>query len=364
MLNKNTIAVVVPCYNEEAQIGLVIETMPKFVDRIIIVDDKSIDTSIEVVKKYISNKKFNVRNKILRPAEKIKNSFNSAEMILQQKNKDEIAYFDKHQVINDNVYDRIILIQKERNTGNGKSISIGLKWCKDNNINFSAIMDGDGQMDPDELETILLPLDKGVSDYVKGNRLRYPGAWTVIPKIRFIGNSILSILTKLASGFWSVSDTQTGFIAFSLKALNSIKLYNIYGKYGWPNDILIKLNIAYCTIKEVTIKPVYSVGEKSKMNIFKVVFPISWLLFKGFFKRLLWRYLINGFHPLFILYNMSFFLIMIWSQYLIKVLNALYNNLNLSFETLFAFTFLGVVGFQSLLFAMWMDIQDNDRLIK
>ena len=109
-------------------------------------------------------------------------------------------------------------------------------------------MDGDGQMDPNELEKICSPVIEEGVDYVKGNRLIHESAWVIIPKIRFFGNSILSIFTKIASGYWHVSDTQTGYTALSNHGLNSIPLYKIYKRYGMPNDMLIKLNIAITQI--------------------------------------------------------------------------------------------------------------------
>ena len=273
MIQNKTIAVVVPCFNEEQQISRVIENMPDFVDRIIIVDDKSIDKKTSIIKSFINNDDGSKQLKFSH--KKIKeNLFNQADIIVQKKNKDEIKSFPDFKIFNENNYNKIVLIEKNINSGNGHAISIGLKWCKDNQIDAVAIMDGDGQMDPEELNNIISPvLHEGI-DYVKGNRLRHPSSWIVIPKIRFIGNSILSILTKISSGFWRVSDTQTGYVCFSKKALNSIKLYNIHNTYGWPNDILIKLNIARCIIKEIQIKPIYNLGEKSKMRIWKIIFPI------------------------------------------------------------------------------------------
>jgi hypothetical protein len=146
------------------------------------------------------------------------------------------------------------------------------------------VMAGDGQMDPAELEGICTPVIQDGIDYVKGNRLIHRSAWLVIPRVRFFGNSILSILTKLASGYWRVSDTQTGFTAISLKALNAVKLHKIYRSYGMPNDMLVKLNIAQCTLKEVEIKPIYRVGEQSKMKIFKVIPRVSLLLIRCFLR--------------------------------------------------------------------------------
>jgi glycosyltransferase involved in cell wall biosynthesis len=156
-----------------------------------------------------------------------------------------------------------------QNGGVGAAIARGYKWAKDHGFDCTAVMAGDGQMDPDELESICLPVIEDGVDYVKGNRLIHRSALLVIPKVRFFGNSILSILTKLASGYWHVSDTQTGYTAISNKALNAIRLYDIYKSYGMPNDMLVKLNIAFCSLKEVEIKPIYDIGEQSKMKILR-----------------------------------------------------------------------------------------------
>jgi glycosyltransferase involved in cell wall biosynthesis len=365
MLNNKTVAVVIPCYNEETQIGLVIETMPDFVDRIIIINDKSKDKTSEIVQSYIAN---DTRSEIILPniLDDVKpNRYNRANMVLQDLQKNEIDLFVSSKVFNeDNSNDRIILIDHLQNGGVGAAIARGYKWAKDHGIDCTAVMAGDGQMDPDELESICSPVVYDEIDYVKGNRLIHRSALLVIPKIRYIGNSILSIMTKLASGYWHVSDTQTGYTAISNKALNAIRIHEIYKSYGMPNDVLVKLNIAFCTLKEVEIKPIYDVGEQSKMKIWKVIPRVSWLLFKLFFKRLWIKYLFRDFHPLFLLYNMSFVLGIGSILYGIKIFNHWVNSIEINTLTILAFSFLFISSFQSFLFAMWMDIQDNERLYK
>lgn len=366
MLNNKTVAVVVPCYNEESQIGLVIESMPAFVDRIIIVNDCSKDKTSEIVLSCIEkdpSEKTALPNKLNKPFSKT--LYNRAEEVLHLQSIEERKLFNPSEIANKNPEtDRIVLINHTVNGGVGAAIASGYKWCKDHDIDCTAVMAGDGQMDPAELESICKPvIDEGI-DYVKGNRLIHRSAWLVIPKIRYFGNSILSILTKLASGYWRVSDTQSGYTALSNAALNAIRLHDIYRSYGMPNDMLVKLNIAMCTLREVPIKPIYAVGEQSKMKIFKVIPTVSLLLIRSFFKRLWIKYLFRDFHPLFLLYNFSFLLGLIWLPYFYKVIHLLYRGANISFETLFAFSFLGITAFQSFLFAMWMDIQDNDRLYK
>ena len=364
MLQNKTIAVVVPCYNEETQIGMVIETMPDFVDRIIIVNDRSKDATAEVVKTYIAKDNTpvvsieNILNKV-KP-----NRYNRANMVVQDLQKKEIEWYNPSEIFNDNPTDRIVLINHLQNGGVGAAIARGYKWAKDHGIDCTAVMAGDGQMDPDELQSICEPVVMEGIDYVKGNRLIHRSALLVIPKVRYFGNSVLSILTKLASGYWHVSDTQTGYTAISNKALNAIRIHEIYKSYGMPNDMLVKLNIAFCTLREVEIKPIYAVGEQSKMKITKVIPRVSWLLFKSFFKRLWAKYLFRDFHPLFLVYHFSFFMGILWIPYVWKAVKAFIYQTEMNFETLFAFTFLGITSILTFLFAMWMDMQDNERLYK
>jgi glycosyltransferase involved in cell wall biosynthesis len=366
MLNNKTVAVVVPAYNEEKQIGMVIESMPKFVDRIIIVNDFSKDKTAEVVKSYIQKSPVSA-TLVEKVSSKIKRTrYNRAEVVLHEQMTQEVQFFNPFEVVNkEPERNRIILINHLTNGGVGAAIATGYKWAKDHNIDCTAVMAGDGQMDPNELESICRPVvDDGI-DYVKGNRLIHRSALLVIPKIRYFGNSVLSILTKIASGYWHISDTQTGYTAISNSALNAIRLHEIYPRYGMPNDMLVKLNIAFCTVKEVEIKPIYDVGEESKMKITKVIPTVSLLLIKSFFKRLWAKYLFRDFHPLFLLYHLSLFLFAISIPLGFEILYAfLAQGASITNQALIIFIFLVISGFQSLLFAMWMDIQDNERLYK
>lgn len=366
MLLNKTIAVVVAAYNEETQIGQVIETMPVFVDRIIVVNDCSTDSTIDVVKQYISNdnspliKIPSILNQVT------PNRYNRADLVFNDLLKKDSVKYTPVNIYNKNPdEDRIILIHHQYNAGKGACVATGYKWARDHGIDCIATMDGDGQMDPDELESICLPVVQGEADYVKGNRLIHRSALLVIPKVRYFGNAILSILTKVASGYWHVSDTQTGFTAISNKALNAIHIHKIYKNYGIPNDMLVKLNIASCTIKEVEIKPIYSVGEKSKMKIARVIPSVSWLLFRSFFRRLWHKYLFRDFHPLFLLYHFAFILFFASIPFVVKITNVwLIQGEQLNPITFLAFIFLFISSFQSFMFAMWMDIQDNERLQK
>lgn len=366
MLDEKTIAVVIPAYNEENQIDRVLENMPDFVDRIVVVDDCSNDGTSRVVQSFIEKDTTDYYMEAIGPRTVARNYYNEAEIILQEYEQKEIESFLPSQIWNsDPERNRIILIRNERNGGVGAAIARGYKWCKDHLIDCTAVMAGDGQMDPEELESICNPVVQENIDYVKGNRLIHRSAKMVIPRTRYFGNSILSILTKVASGYWRVSDTQTGYTAISLHALGKLDLPEIYGSYGMPNDMLVKLNIASCTLKEVEIKPVYRIGEKSKMKLIKVIPRVSWLLFKAFFRRIWTRYFKRDFHPLFLLYMLGIFLFLASIPFLVEILQNLFVAGKVTPNSILViYIFLVISGLQSFFFAMWMDIQDNDRLQK
>ncbi len=362
MLKNKLIAVVVPCYNEELQVvDKVIKTMPDFVDLIIIVNDKSKDNTELVVKNYIDNDKNSLTQFTKRIMEYSDNPYDKATNVFLEMRKEEEKYYIQSEIYQTES-SKVVLISHKENGGVGAAIASGYKYARDHHIDCTAVMAGDGQMDPSELESICFPVVDERVDYSKGNRLSHRSAKKFIPKIRYFGNSVLSILTKIASGYWRISDTQTGYTAISLEALENIDIYDIYKSYGMPNDLLVKLNIASFKITEVPIKPVYHVGEESKMKVSKVIPRVSWLLVKLFFERMFKKYLLKDFHPLFLLYMIAFitFLINIpmgikfWSHYILNA-EVMYGHLTLHL-------FLTMFSFQSFIFAMWFDMQDNERL--
>ena len=312
-LNK-TIAVVVPAYNEEKLISKTLSSIPEFVDKIIVVDDASKDNTSGSVKK------------------------------LAEKNK------------------RILLIEHEKNQGVGGAIVTGYKIARDAEIDVTVVMAGDAQMDPNDLISIVEPVASGSADYTKGNRLFYGDAWNMIPHHRYLGNSFLSLMTKIASGYWHIADSQSGYTAISLVALQRINLDKIYKRYGMPNDLLIKLNCHDFRVRDVHIRPVYNVGEKSDIKLLRVIPTITWILIKGFWKRLFFKYVVKDFHPLVFFYLLSFVLLGISIPLAIRLFYIWALRGNIPDINAIALVFTLISGLQTLFFGMWFDMEYNKRL--
>jgi glycosyltransferase involved in cell wall biosynthesis len=314
MLLNNLIAVVIPCFNEQDNISKVIQTLPDFVDYIIVIDDASVDGTVAIVKQLIESD------------------------------------------------ERIRLLELDSNSGVGAAISAGYIRAVELDVDVAAVLAGDGQMDPDILLNLIWPIINGETDFTKSNRLFDPTSESIIPKHRYVGNFILSLLTKIASGYWKISDAQSGYTAIGKKALKAIKWKEMYPRYGQPNDLLISLNINEFRVADVFTPPRYDVGEKSKMKIRVVIFTIPLLLLRGFFRRLWSKYIVRNSHPIVLLYfsamiggfiSFVFFLRLI-SEYFVT------GDVPILSTIIFCFTFLA--SLQSTSFAMWFDLQLNDKL--
>ena len=309
------IAVVVPCYNEGAQVTKVLESMPDFVDRIYVVDDASQDDTVENVIPFTESEP-----------------------------------------------DRIILIRHPVNLGVGGAIGSGYKAARDDDMDVAVVMAGDAQMDPEELPRIVDPVVRGECDYSKGNRLFTGDAWNIIPRVRYLGNAALSLLTKIASGYWHITDSQSGYTAINKQALKSIDWDQMYPRYGQPNDLLVRLNIYNFRVRDIPIRPVYGVGEKSGVRPLRMIPRLARLIFRLFLYRLVQKYVIRDTHPLLFFYIFGMLLLplgFIFGVYLIGARIAVGPVAPTS--ALFA-AFLFITGLQFLLFGMWMDMEYNKHL--
>jgi glycosyltransferase involved in cell wall biosynthesis len=311
MYEGRTVAVVVPAYNEEALVGSTVEGIPSFVDRIIVVDDGSDDATVE-------------RAKAGDP--------------------------------------RVEVIRHESNEGVGAAIVTGYKRAIAEEFEVTAVMAADGQMDPDDLETLVRAVATDEVDYAKANRLFTGQAWQLIPRTRYLGNAALSFLTKIASGYWHVADSQSGYTAVNLETLRLLDLDNVYRRYGFPNDFLVHLNVWNRRVRDYPSRPIYGVGERSGIRLRRVVPRISWLLIKGFFWRMKEKYVIRDFHPLILFYSLGFFLFGAGMLLGIAETVLRFAGNTIPAATIVLVALLVISGLQLLLFAMWFDMESNKDL--
>ena len=312
MLDGKRVAVVIPAYNEEHLIGATVSGIPGFVDRIYVVDDCSTDATVERAK----------------------------------------ALADP----------RVEVIVHERNQGVGGAIVTGYHRAIAERLDVTCVMAADNQMDPEDLEHLARPVARGEVDYAKANRLFTGQAWQLIPRYRYLGNAVLSLLTKIASGYWHIADSQSGYTAIGLDMLQMLDLDRVYRRYGFPNDMLVHLNVWNARVRDFPSRPIYGVGERSGIRLRRVVPTISWLLLKGFFWRMREKYVIRDFHPLVFFYILGFLMTTIGLALgiLETVLRILGNPIPAATVVLIAL--LLVSGSQFTLFAMWFDMETNKEL--
>jgi glycosyltransferase involved in cell wall biosynthesis len=309
VLDGSRVAVVVPAHDEEKLIAETIRSIPEFVDRIFVVDDASRDGTVAAAR--------------------------------------------------DAGDPRVQVVEHERNLGVGAAIVTGYKRARDERIDVTAVMAADAQMDPNDLETLVGPVARREVDYAKANRLFTGQAWDVIPRYRYLGNAFLSLMTKIASGYWHVADSQSGYTAISLEMLELLDLDRIYKRYGFPNDMLVHLNVWNARVRDYPSRPIYGVGERSGIRLRKVVPTISWLLVKGFFWRMREKYVIRDFHPLVFFYLLGIVMTILGLGLGIAevVLRIMGNHITAATVVLVAL--LLIFGSQFSLFAMWFDMESN-----
>lgn len=247
MLQQRRIAVVVPAYREEALIGRTIAGIPDFVDHIVVVDDASPDDTAAVAG----------------------------------------AQPDP----------RVEVIRLPVNQGVGGAILTGHARALELGADIMVVMAGDDQMDPAQLPRLLAPiLDEGYG-FTKGNRFYSQLSLAGMPAYRVAGNMALTFLTKAASGYWNTVDPQNGYTAITAEALRLVPMHRVSRRYEFENDLLIWLNIAGVRAKDVNIPARYGL-ERSTIRLHSFLPRVLWLLFRGFWRRMWFRYTLWVFSPI------------------------------------------------------------------
>ncbi|HEY4394626.1 MAG TPA: glycosyltransferase family 2 protein [Polyangia bacterium] len=243
MFRARVVAAVVPAFNEGDKIAATIRSVPGFVDHVIVVDDGSRDGTAATARRAS-------RRAAGRGGRQV-------EVIVHPENR-----------------------------GVGAAIASGYARALALGADVTAVMAGDGQMDPADLSRLLAPIVDGAADYAKGNRFAWPGGWRQMPAVRVAGNLVLSWLTRLASGYRRLGDSQCGYTVASRRALLAIGPERMFPRYGYPNDVLARLGAAGARVVDVPVRPIYGPAWRSGLRPARVALPIARLLLAAFLRRL------------------------------------------------------------------------------
>lgn len=238
--------VVIPCYQVASHIEAVVAGVPDYVDGIVAVDDASTDGTLAAL-----------------------------------------------QAIAD---PRLTVVRHERNRGVGAAMVTGFGKAAELGADVLVKLDGDGQMDPAHVQQLLEALGDGY-DYAKGNRLLDQRALRAMPRSRLIGNFALTFLTKLASGYWHVLDSQNGYIAIRRRTWEALDHERIADGYFFENDMLVNLNIIGARVKDVAMPARYQ-GERSSLRIGRIVPSFALLLLRRTIYRFYNKYVLQDFSPI------------------------------------------------------------------
>jgi glycosyltransferase involved in cell wall biosynthesis/CheY-like chemotaxis protein len=311
---ENNICVVIPAWNDEKHIGKTLDSIPDYIFRIYAVDDASTDQTPEIIRKYAE--------------------------------KDP----------------RITLIRHDKNKGEGASVTSGYREALKESMDIAVVMTGNNEMDPAYLSAFLDPIIKRQADYAVGNRLQGPEYRKLMTGWEFFSNALLTLLTKIASGYWQLMDPQNNYTAISKRALERIDPNTIYPRYGYCNDILVRLNTYGFKVVNVKHPARHIVGEVTGVRYRTYIFRLSRLLTKDFFWRMKEKYIILNFHPLVFFY---FFGILCIMTSLFLGIYALYGKI-FGMEPLFVRATLTLIllfiGSMFVLFAMLFDMEQERNI--
>jgi glycosyltransferase involved in cell wall biosynthesis len=239
-------AVVIPCYKVSAKLPALLEAIPNdIVDYIIIVDDACPEQSGQL-------------------AERLKN-------------KD------------------CVVLYHSKNQGVGGAVITGYLKALELGCEIIIKMDGDGQMSPAYLDNLIQPLLAGAADYTKGNRFNDSRSLITMPAIRLFGNSLLSFIVKVVSGYWNIMDPTNGYTAIHKRVLDKININRISRGYFFEIGTLLELNLVNAVVKDMPIPARYD-GEQSSLKISRILIKFPFLLLKGFVRRIFLKYFIYDFN--------------------------------------------------------------------
>lgn len=197
MYKGRKVCVVIPAFNEETQIGSVLDRLPDFVDIKIVVDDGSTDGTADIARRKGA-----------------------------------------------------LVVSHGKNKGVGAAFQTGLRKAIESSVDVMVNIDADGQFNPNDIEKLVKPIIEDGSDFVTASRFKNPELYPKMTKAKFYGNQIMSFLITKITGqkFYDVS---CGFRAYSRQGLHRI---NLFGEFTYTQETFLDLAFKHVPIAEVPIE--------------------------------------------------------------------------------------------------------------
>lgn len=314
MYRNTKVAVVIPCYNEEKLIASTIESLPDFIDYIVAINDASRDNTFEQLQKI---------------AKKHKN---------------------------------VIALDNEKNGGIGFTLKRGFKYCLEHtDATAIGIVSGDAQCDPHYIQPMLDEFIDKNCDYVKGNRFLQRDTMRSMPTYRRIGNIFISLLTKFSTGYYSISDTTMGFGFLRRTVLEQVDYTLVKNRYDYENSMLIALSIVNARLKDIAVPAIYG-EETSTIDFWPTVFRVLRVVWVGFWQRMYYKYILFSLHPIVIfLFGGLLLSALGWAYALYLLIEKLLTHNSPTTGTVMLAVLPIILGFQLLLTALTMDMNNEDR---
>jgi glycosyltransferase involved in cell wall biosynthesis len=314
MHRDKTISLVIPAYNEEKLIVPTLQSVPELIDNIYVVDDGSKDGTCDRV---------------------------------------------RQQALAD---PRVQLIEHGHNQGVGQAIISGYLQSSQDCCDIAVVAGGDHQMPLEQIPDLLDPIIDGKAEYTKGNRfLMLDAGLEDMPWSRVVGNSLISIMTKVSSGYYKVYDVVDGFTAISKRAIDLVRWEHAWKGYGYPMDFLVRLNAYGLRVKDVPRRAIYLEGERqSQIRGVRYAVRVAPMLVQRFFWRLVTKYLVRDFHPLFFFYMFGLIFLPLGIGFGVFLLYQQWAGIGVSGPRAIVCALSIIMGIQFLLFAMLYDMQESE----
>jgi glycosyltransferase involved in cell wall biosynthesis len=188
---------------------------------------------------------------------------------------------------------RVVVLEHADNQGVGGAVISGYRAALADGARVIVKLDGDGQMDAALIPAFVAPILAGEADYTKGNRFFNLERIAAMPRVRLFGNAVLSLLTKLSSGYWDLFDPANGYTAIHADAARYLPLDKISRSYFFETDMLFRLNTLGAVVVDVPMDAHYG-DEISNLKVSRIATEFAAKHLRNFLKRLFYNYYLRS----------------------------------------------------------------------